>query len=77
MALCDGERKTSRAACNGTLYKCSQCGNTGCQQTKADGCSKQAFSVLQRCAQCGAVAQREALSDLKTDRAPRKTPSLI
>lgn len=77
MALCDGERKTNNLQCNGTLYKCTHCGSEGCEQSKDHTCSNQAFSVLGRCYRCGTVGQRQVLSDVKTDRAPRKTPSFI
>lgn len=77
MALCTGERKTNRLQCNGTLYKCTECGHEGCEQSKEHGCSNQGFSVLGKCTKCGAVGKRSVLSDVNTDRAPRKTPSFI
>lgn len=75
MALCDGERKPSGLQCNGTVYKCTECGSTGCMQNKEDLCSKQGFSVIRKCNHCGAVGKMEIVPN--EDKAPRKTPSYI
>lgn len=75
MALCDGERKTNGQQCYGTLYKCTQCGNVGCIQNKDHLCSKQGFTVVKRCYQCGAIGKLEMLPS--EGRAPRKTPEYI
>ena len=72
MALCTGERKPSQMQCNGTVYKCTECGAEGCMQNKEHACSNQGFSVLHRCYKCGAVDKMEMVKN--EDRAPRKTP---
>lgn len=77
MALCSGERKTNRLACNGTLYKCTECGHEGCKQNKDGACSSQGFSVYGKCLKCGATGKYESISSVTTDRAPRKTPAYI
>ena len=75
MALCDGERNPSGLQCNGTVYKCSACGSTGCKQNKPELCSKQGFSVLGKCSHCGALGTLEVVPS--ADRAPRKTPAYV
>lgn len=76
MALCEGERKTNRQQCNGTLYQC-ECGATGCKQKYDDDCSAQGFNVYGKCFKCGATGKYTALSSVKTDNAPRKTPAFL
>ena len=74
MALCTGERKTNQMQCYGSLYKCTQCGHTGCMQNKEHACTNQAFSVSERCYQCGTTGKMELLSS-SADPVPRKTPA--
>lgn len=62
--LCDGLRPYGMS-CNGSVYKCTACGNTGCSQTTAGKCSKQAFNALFTCLQCGAVGKQELLTAVK------------
>jgi hypothetical protein len=59
--LCDGVRPGHHIPCNGTLYKCTACGNTGCRQTQEDRCTHQAFNVLFGCLKCGTVGKQEAV----------------
>lgn len=60
--LCEGVRPGHKIPCNGTLYKCTACGNTGCRQTTPDRCTSQAFNVAFGCLKCGAVGKQEAVS---------------
>jgi len=76
MALCTGARNTNQMQCNGTLYRCS-CGAEGCKQTYPDGCSDQGFDVYGKCLKCGLIGKYLAISDVQSDRAPRKTPALL
>lgn len=57
--LCEGVRPGHAIICNGTLYKCTACGNTGCRQTVVDRCTNQAFDVKFGCVKCGAVGKYE------------------
>jgi hypothetical protein len=59
--LCDGVRPGHHIPCNGTLYKCTACDNTGCRQTQEDRCTHQAFNVLFGCLKCGAVGKQEVV----------------
>ena len=61
MIRCDGARNGYSLLCNGSLYRCA-CGNVGCRQTKDAMCSKQGFSVLGRCVQCGAFGKAELIA---------------
>lgn len=58
---CDGVRTGFSLRCNGSLYRCTACGSTGCTQNKPGICSAQGFDVSERCVKCGAVGQRELL----------------
>lgn len=55
--LCTGTRKGGGESCRGTLYRCQQCGSTGCRQSRDDLCSSQGFSVLGRCLKCQATGR--------------------
>lgn len=57
--LCDGVRPGHRIPCNGTLYKCTACGQVGCRQSREDRCTHQGFNVLFGCVKCGAVGKQE------------------
>jgi hypothetical protein len=59
--LCDGVRPGHRIPCNGTQYRCTACGNTGCRQTVEGRCTHQGFNVLFGCLECGAVGKQETL----------------
>jgi hypothetical protein len=61
--LCDGVRPAHRIPCNGTLYRCTACGKTGCRQTQPDRCTHQAFNVLFGCLECGAVGKQEPVPE--------------
>ena len=61
MNLCTGTRTGYGLTCRGTLYKCAKCGHTGCKQNRGRTCSNQAFSVEDRCLECGVVGQMEVL----------------
>jgi hypothetical protein len=61
MIRCDGTRNGYKLLCNGSLYKCA-CGHVGCKQTKDNVCSKQGFSVLGRCVNCGASGKYELIA---------------
>jgi len=61
MVRCDGTRNGYQLLCNGSLYKCV-CGHVGCKQSKDATCSKQAYSVLGKCAACGVVGQSTLLA---------------
>ncbi|GMU47260.1 MAG: hypothetical protein IT469_07230 [Pseudomonadales bacterium] len=56
--LCAGTRKAGQQ-CNGTLYRCGECGARGCKQNQGT-CTEQAFDVLDTCRKCGAHAMRAA-----------------
>lgn len=56
---CDGVRKGASLRCNGSLYRCSACGETGCEQNKPGICTNQLFDVNEKCAKCGAIGKRE------------------
>ena len=60
--LCDGVRPGHHIPCNGTLYTCTACGNTGCRQTVKDRCTAQGFDVLFTCVKCGAVGKQEMVA---------------
>ena len=57
-ALCTGTRKAGQK-CNGTVHVCGACGARGCKQNQGT-CTGQAFDVLDRCIQCGALAMQPA-----------------
>lgn len=61
LTLCAGQRKGDGYPCNGTLYKCKNCGNVGGRQTKSHICSHQGFSVSFHCLKCGASDQQEVV----------------
>lgn len=62
LSLCGGTRTGySGPRCNGTVYRCSQCGHAGCRQSKDRLCSSQAFSVSWRCYGCGTLGMYGAL----------------
>jgi hypothetical protein len=60
--LCEGVRPGHKIPCNGTLYKCKSCGNTGCRQTTEGRCSQQGFNVMFGCVKCGAIGQQEMVA---------------
>ncbi|MEQ8153701.1 MAG: hypothetical protein ABRQ25_02230 [Clostridiaceae bacterium] len=60
------EEKTNVAKCTGIkashvcknpVFRCSECGNYGCDQEVADKCTAQAFKN-DKCLQCGSVGTR-------------------
>lgn len=63
--LCEGVRPGHRIPCNGTLYKCTACGNTGCHQTTEGRCG-QAFNVNFGCLACGAIGKQELVASSST-----------
>jgi hypothetical protein len=60
--LCGGVRPGHGIPCNGTLYKCTACGATGCRQTYEGNCTKQGFSVAYKCLKCGVAGKYEMLA---------------
>jgi hypothetical protein len=60
--LCNGVRPGHKIICNGTMYKCTACGNVGCRQTYENGCSEQGFNVKFGCLKCGVVGKQELVT---------------
>lgn len=62
-SLCNGVRPGHHLPCNGTLYRCTACGHTGCRQRTVDLCTRQGFNVLFGCLKCGAVGRQEQVPE--------------
>lgn len=56
MPTCPG--KVEKRNCLKTLYRCKKCGNIGCDRSKLDECTNQAFR-LGRCLRCGSSGKKE------------------
>ena len=52
VATCDGIKQSH--ICKKPVYRCSECGNYGCDQEVLDKCSKQGFKDW-KCTHCGVV----------------------
>ncbi len=52
IARCDGKKDSH--PCKNPVFRCTECGNYGCDQIVADKCSKQGFKNG-KCLQCGAA----------------------
>jgi hypothetical protein len=59
--LCAGIRPGHHIPCNGTLYRCTACGGSGCRQSTAGRCTGQGFNVAFGCLTCGAVGKQEQI----------------
>jgi hypothetical protein len=55
IALCKGIKNGH--PCKNPIFRCSECGNYGCDQEVADKCDAQAFKNG-KCLQCGAVGSQ-------------------
>ncbi|MGE0113756.1 MAG: hypothetical protein AB7T07_02565 [Steroidobacteraceae bacterium] len=60
--LCNGVRPGHQIPCNGALYQCSACGNSGCRQTYVGSCTEQGFDVKFTCLRCGAIGKQELVA---------------
>jgi hypothetical protein len=55
VAICDGIK--AGHPCKNPLFRCTECGNYGCDQTVADKCTKQGFKN-DKCLNCGTQGNR-------------------
>jgi len=55
VATCKGIKNTH--ICKNPIFRCSKCGNYGCDQEVAEKCDAQAFKN-DKCLQCGEVGSR-------------------
>nr|WP_300090895.1 hypothetical protein [Sedimentibacter sp.] len=55
VAICDGIK--SGHPCKNPVFRCTECGNYGCDQNVADKCTKQGFKN-DKCLNCGAQGNR-------------------
>ena len=55
IALCTGSKQNH--LCKNPIFRCSECGNFGCDQEVKDKCDAQAFKC-DKCLKCGAVGSR-------------------
>jgi hypothetical protein len=51
MAHCRGKHK-HRNTCNRVIYRCNNCGATGCDQAEHPDCTSQSFQAG-KCLKCG------------------------
>lgn len=59
---CTGIRKATQQECGSPVYRCKDCGNTGCNQGPLGACSHQAFRTA-RCNQCNKLGSQRPVQE--------------